>query len=453
MKYLGRSLSLIATAALILTPHVSAQEWPQPLTDADFYDDAAPPENKVELGRFLFFDKVLSGTDSVSCGTCHSPLTGLSDGVSLGLGVGARGLANYRTSLGFDRAADAAPNRIVRNSKDLFNVGYRGLQFLAIDGDFSIDNSHPSGFSTPAGDLLPDGLDNLLAAQNMFPAAQPREQAGTVRGLNPITDAALDTDIVLWWELVAAKVAEIDEYVDLFADVYDDVSGPEDITFVHVANALAAFQIGEYSLFNHSFNRFLKGDKRHLSKSARQGRDLFYGKAGCSGCHSGPLFTDQQFWAISIPQIGPGRQTGVDGRDWGRMRISRDFNDKYKYLTPSLLNVALTGPWGHSGAYATLEAVVEHHLDPIRELENYDRSQAILPDVSRWGDNDFVEHDNLENREEMISNNQLDPLPEKLTKREIANLVQFLHSLTDPAALDLRHTIPMSVPSGLPVWD
>jgi cytochrome c peroxidase len=95
--------------------------------------------------------------------------------------------------------------------------------------------------------------------------------------------------------------------------------------------------------------------------------------------------------------------------------------------------------------------MVRHHLDPINSLENYDTTQALLPDTSRWGDRDFVEHNNLENRAEMIGNNQLAPV--QLSERQITDLILFLHALTDPAALDLRHTIPATVPSGLPVWD
>ena len=47
-----------------------------PLTGADFYDRGRPNAEQVELGRLLFFDKILSGNDNVSCATCHHPLTG-----------------------------------------------------------------------------------------------------------------------------------------------------------------------------------------------------------------------------------------------------------------------------------------------------------------------------------------------------------------------------------------
>ena len=423
---------------------------PAPLKQTGFYDNTRPKRAKVDLGQQLFFDKILGGTKDVACATCHSPLTGTSDGLSLGLGVGARGLSVYRSSLGFDTFEEAAVNRIVRNSRALFNLGWHGWTTLMTDGDISVDPTQPSGFASPLGEDFPVGLDNLLAAQNMLPAAQPREMAGTF-GDNEVTLAAKAGDMPLVWDLLAARVAGIDEYVRQFVAVFDDVDSADDITFVHIANAMAAYQIYYFTAFNSPFDQYLRGNKAGMNGKARNGMNLFYGKAGCDTCHSGPMLTDQEFYAISIPQIGPGRAAGTGGEDKGRERISRDWRDKFKYATPSLRNVALTGPYGHDGAYGTLEAVIRHHLDPLTALEEYDTSQALLPDSSRWGADDFVEHENLSQRAERAARNQLQPI--ELTDKEVNELVAFMHALTDPKSIDLRHTVPMSVPSGLPVWD
>ena len=86
---------------------------------------------------------------------------------------------------------------------------------------------------------------------------------------------------------------------------------------------------------------------------------LFYGKADCASCHSGAFQTDHDFHAIAMPQLGPGKGDGFRGReDFGRERVTGDPTDRFRFRTPTLRNVALTGPWGHTGAYATLEAVV-----------------------------------------------------------------------------------------------
>ncbi len=59
---------------------------PPPVTDADYYDNGAPDDAKVELGKFLFYDKILSGNKNISCATCHHALTDTGDGLSLPVG-------------------------------------------------------------------------------------------------------------------------------------------------------------------------------------------------------------------------------------------------------------------------------------------------------------------------------------------------------------------------------
>ena len=79
-------------------------------------------------------------------------------------------------------------------------------------------------------------------------------------------------------------------------------------------------------------------------------------------------------------QIGPGKGDGYDGHeDYGLNRVTQSRYDRYKFRTPSLRNVALTAPYGHTGAYSTLRAVVEHHINPANALFNYDQSQVRLP--------------------------------------------------------------------------
>ena len=426
---------------------------PGPISKADFEFKARPPAAQVILGQQLFFDKILSANNDVSCATCHSPLTGTSDGLSLGLGVGAKGFSVMRSSNHFDPISGPAPNRIVRNSLALFNLGWKGWTTRMVDGDIAVDDTQPSGFDTSLGRHFPLGLQNLLAAQNMMPAAQPREMAGIIINLpdNPITLAAAAKDLPLVWNLLAEKVRSIDEYVNQFIKIYPDMTDGNDITFVHIANALSAYQIAKFTAINSPFDHYLKGNKAAMDAKARKGMELFYGKAQCDNCHSGPMLTDQQFYNIAMPQIGPGRQRGYGGEDFGRFRITDQDNDRYKYATPSLRNTALTGPWGHNGAYNSLEAVVRHHLSPIESLHNYNTDEAILPDRNRWIEEDFVEHNNIAAREVRAATNQLEPI--ELTNKEIKELVAFLNALTDPSSLDMRDTIPMSVPSGLPLAD
>jgi cytochrome c peroxidase len=327
------------------------------------------------------------------------------------------------------------------------------------DGRVELDPTEPSGFRSPAGDDLPDGLDNVLAAQAMFPVTSATEMAGQA-GENDQADAAFagqlsGPDGV--WDLIAKKLQMFPAYVDLFKAAYPgEIAIKEDINYVHAANAIAAFEARDWRFDNSPFDRYLRGDKKALSVEARIGMNIFYGKAGCSGCHSGTFQTDQDFHAIAMPQIGPGKGDNLPGYDdgqddFGRERVSHDSEDRFRFRTPSLRNVALTPPYGHSGAFNTLESVLRHHLDAVISLHEYDTGQAVLPSRADLDELDFVVMDDDTRRNAIAGANEIKSV--KLKEKDFGELVAFLHALTDPAVLDLRGDVPASVPSGLPIWD
>ena len=177
--------------------------------------------------------------------------------------------------------------------------------------------------------------------------------------------------------------------------------------------------------------------------------ELFYGKANCSSCHSGQFQTDHGFHAIAMPQIGPGKAARFEthARDEGRMRVTGNPEDAYRFRTPSLRNVAETAPYGHSGAYASLRAVIEHHLDPQKGLQNYDRSQLILPDLPQ--SNDFRVLSDPQELSAIAAANELTPI--SLQPAEVDQIIAFLETLTDQDSLKGRLGVPQQVPSGLPV--
>lgn len=422
-----------------------------PVIDADFYDNGSPGLAKVRLGKHLFFDKILSGNKNISCATCHHVLTDTGDGLSLPIGEGARGLGVTRNT---GRGVDVVHERVSRNAPPLFNLGARDFSIMFHDGRVSESAIAPSGFHSPAGIDLPWGLDNVLAVQAMFPVTSGTEMAGQL-GENAQANASAIGNLAGpggVWQQLAEKLQAIPGYVDLFMDAYDDVQQASDITYVHAANAIAAFEAVAWRADNSAFDRFLRGDRRAMSQSAKKGMKIFYGKAGCSKCHRGVFQTDQAFHAIAMPQIGPGKGDGVDGHeDFGRERVSGERGDRYKFRTPTLRNVALTGPWGHSGAFNTLEAIVRHHLDPEYSLENYDKTQTVLPSRADLDQIDFVVMNDSSRVEDIANTNELNA--KHLSKKSFSQLIDFLHALTDPSSVDLRKNVPRSVPSGLSLAD
>ncbi|MEF3074700.1 hypothetical protein V2P20_06660 [Methylobacter sp. Wu1] len=226
---------------------------------------------------------------------------------------------------------------------------------------------------------------------------------------------------------------------------------PEQVTYSHIANAIGAFEAAAYRADNSPYDYYMMGQTAAMSKNAVEGMKIF-NKAGCVSCHSGKFQTDHAFHALGMPQIGPGKGDGLEGHDdYGREQVTGDANDRYKFRTPSLRNVALTGPWGHDGAYNTLEAVVRHHLNPEQSLEHYDVSQAVLPSRSDLDEQDFIVHNDATSRFNLANSIEINPVA--LTDAQVKLLLDYLHALTDPSSLDLRSTAPKKVPSGLSLAD
>ena len=429
---------------------------------------AAPPAQDpalVALGQMLFFDKELSGNRDTSCATCHQMDLGTSDGLRLSIGTGGSGVGPAR-QLGDNRTF------VPRNALELYN---RGLpEFDTMFWDARVAGSAATGFVTPAGAYLPNGLDNVLAAQAMFPVTfrdemrggwyniagyitepgeiiekgdyadqpagwndvdvfgNPNELAGIPNG--PENNPAI-------WEAIMQRLLAIPGYQALFQQAFPGVPLAA-LGFQHAANAIAAFETQAFSLTDSPWDRYLAGDQSAISNTAKQGALLFFGPAGCATCHSGDLFTDHDFHNLAVPQFGPGRDP-IAPLDFGHYEATLEPADKYTFRTPSLRNVALTAPYFHNGTYTALEDVINHHLQPEASLRAFDGRQ--LPPELR---------DSLQNNEVTLVDilATLDPKLDgqtTLTNREIRQIIAFLQSLTDPAAKDLGHLVPAAVPSGL----
>ena len=413
---------------------------PLPKADAVF----APLDMaQVELGQLLFYDPILSGSREVACATCHHPRFGTSDGVSLGLGDGASGL-------GPERAADPEnlpEQRVPRNASALWNLGAEDFSVMFHDGRLEADVTLPTGIRTPLGEDMAEGFASVLSAQSMFPVLSPDEMAGHYSE-NDVAQAVRQGFLSSEggaWDILAARVEAIPAYRQMFDPV---IGAGQPIHFTDISDAIAAFIAFEWRADDSPFDRLLR-DGTTLPEQATVGLDLFYGSAGCGSCHAGQFQTDHQFHAIAMPQIGPGKAARFEShaRDQGRIRVTGDPADAYAFRTPSLRNVTETAPYGHSGAYATLEAVVRHHLDPVASLQSYDRTQAILSTLP--GAEDWRILDDPAEMEAIAAANRLDPVA--LSDAEVDALLSFLATLTDQVSLQGRLGVPDAVPSGLPV--
>ena len=282
---------------------------------------------EIDLGRELFFDRRLSKNETLSCAMCHIPEQGFTQN-ELATPVGHLGKG------------------VRRNVPSLYNVAF-------------------------TEDLFLDGREQSLEAQIWSPLLAENEMANESR------------------EAVLAKLALNARYKARFAETFD-----EGLTERTLGRALAAYQRALLS-GDSPFDRWYFGGegsprmgsgKEDYPALAARGFAVFKDK-GCASCHhindTSALFTDGQFHntgtgylragrALRPPsvQLAPGvfvvptvdteTETFTDD---GRYEVTGLDADKWRYRTPSLRNVALTGPYMHDGSIATLEGVVAFYAE------------------------------------------------------------------------------------------
>jgi cytochrome c peroxidase len=260
----------------------------------------APEDNPltfetVTLGKKLYFDPRLSGDNSVSCASCHSPDRGFSDG--------------RKTAMGMKRQVGK------RNAPTVLNAAYNRRQFW-------------------------DGRAASLEEQAAGPIANPSEMS-------------------LPHASCTEKLNADPEYRALFAKAF----GEGTIEMVHVQKAIAAYERTVIS-GNSPFDRYrYGGEKAALSESAVRGLAIFMDreKGNCQACHLvGPktaLFTDGLFH-----NIGAGLNAEGELTDLGRYEETKVEADKGAFKTPSLRNIAQSGPYMHDGRLKTLREVVDFYV-------------------------------------------------------------------------------------------
>ncbi|MFC3153563.1 cytochrome-c peroxidase [Litoribrevibacter euphylliae] len=345
----------------------------------------------AQLGMKLFYSKSLGGDQDTACVSCHHPALGGGDDLSLPIGVGA----DTHQLLGPGRTHDSgdAEPTVPRNAPTTFNIALWD-QVLFHDGRVeSLGKTAKMNGADGVGIRTPDSLfgsadlnagRNLTEAQARFPvtsAAEMRsdyELGGTNDELRARLQARLRDEAPSAGELSVDDDGDgQNNWVTAFEVVYA-ATIPEIniITFDRVTEAIAAYENSQVFVDN-SWKAYVAGDKSALTDGQKRGAIAFFtsvtdGGAGCSGCHSGDFFTDEGFHNIAMPQIGEGKGNGLDGRDdFGRMRETLLLSDQYAFRTPTLLNVEHTGPYGHAGAYDSLEDVIRHHLNPTIAINDY----------------------------------------------------------------------------------
>ncbi len=285
---------------------------------------------------------------------------------------------------------------------------------LSANNDISCATCHHPDEGFGDGQQLADGahgdlrrnaptLWNVAYATSLF--WDGRAESLEDQMLSPLTSedemAAIPDDLV-------EELQEIPQYVELFA-IFED-----GITVDNIVTSIVAF---ERTLItnNSPFDRFAEGDFNALTPSQRRGFDLFRSaELRCFECHAWPLFTHNTFHILGVPDIDP------DNPDLGRVEVENAADAERAFRTSTLRNVALSAPYMHNGVFETLEEVMDFYADG-GGIE-FGFTTEVIDEKVRGFD---------------------------LTDQEMADLVAFMHALTDePSELI---AIPETVPSGLDV--
>ncbi|HEX2780914.1 MAG TPA: cytochrome c peroxidase, partial [Gemmatimonadaceae bacterium] len=274
--------------------------------DARFYapDDAPRGAAIAALGAALFFDSRLSPSRTRSCASCHAPRRAFTDGRAL------------------PSLLETHPGAIVRNTPSLVGVA-----------------TQPDLFADERAHFLEDQITDVLGSAS--------EMGGSLDQAASVLRA--DTAYRRW-------------FAAAFADGEDAAVTPRRVRF-----AIASYLRGIPA--NHSrFDRAIAGDSGALSPVERQGFNLFMGRAGCGTCHFPPGFSgatpptlvESEPEVLGVPVRWPARRLAVDS-DPGRWGVRRTLTNRGAFKTPTLRNVAVTGPYMHNGAFRTIDEVIDFY--------------------------------------------------------------------------------------------
>jgi cytochrome c peroxidase len=317
MKTRSSFVTAAGALALALTAAASIQTQslfsPLPAAAASPVDNPATPA-RVELGRLLFWDPILSGPRDVACATCHHPDFGYAEPLDLSIGTGGVGLGPSRAF-----APDAPVRLVKRNSQTVLNAAFNGMDTTG---------AHDPSSAPMFWDLRVRGLE----AQ----ALEPIKALEEMRGDSYPEDRAVAA--------VVARLAAIPEYRDRFSAAF---GGRNAVTEANLGRALAAFQRSLVTA-NAPFDRYMRGDTTAMTPEQIRGMNRFE-TTGCANCHSGPMFSDFKAHVLAVPDNNrlAVSDAGVDGT--------------YAFRTASLRNLAHTAPYMHNGAFTNLNQVVNFY--------------------------------------------------------------------------------------------
>ncbi|WP_306567645.1 cytochrome-c peroxidase [Flavobacterium lindanitolerans] len=255
-------------------------------------------DEKAILGEKLFYDKSLSKDGNRSCASCHNPEKAFTDGLKTNVSLKGKNLN--------------------RNTPTLTYASFQNAQFW-------------------------DMRQLDLEKQSVDVIQNEDEMHGSLAAIH-------------------SKVSSDSEYIRLFQKAYPKSDKTE---AWQIQNAISSY-VRSLNSFDSRFDSYMRGNKNSINAEEIQGMNLFMGKAKCATCHFTPLFNGTvppnfaktEHEVVGTPEDASGKRLSEDR---GRYIFNQLPQLKGAFKTPTLRNVAVTAPYMHNGAYATLEEVVEFY--------------------------------------------------------------------------------------------
>ena len=364
-----------------------------PPLPADPSNKYADDPHAAALGQKLFFDTRFSANGQVACATCHLPDRLFQDGVPLAHGVGT---TNRRTMTLIGTAY----------SPWFFWDGRKDSQWAQALGPMESPVEHGSNRTYYAHVIEQYYYSEYEEIFGALP---------DVSHLPVLTGSVQDPEVIAGWNAMSAEDREAVTRI-----------------YTNVGKSIAAYErllVPGPSRFDHYVEAVLKNDytaaNQILNQEEIAGLKLFIGRANCTNCHNGPLFTNNDFHNTGVPAASGlpndyGRATGAQQVVADEFNCLSPYSDagegdcselvymvagghelERQFKPPSLRNVAERGPFMHAGQFRTLEEVLHHY-----------NTAPAAP----------------------MGHSELDPL--HLTDEQIAQIIAFLRTLDSPVDAD-----------------
>ena len=331
----------------------------------------------VVLGKKLFFDSRFSGNLKVSCATCHPVNRNFADNLPLAHGIGRTDRrtmtlvgAGYYTWLFWDGRKDSLWSQALGPLESSVEHGFTRTQSVVIISEY---------YQKEYNEIFPDIPDKLMEHDISFIAKPSPDEPALLK-----------------------------KWLAIPSDTREDINQ----IYANMGKAIAAFVrtiVPEPSRFDRYVEAVMSNDNDGMMKEMNnndvKGLRLFIGKAKCTNCHTGPLFTNGDFHNVGVPQpenlpADKGRAEAIGKvladefnclskysdaslRECAELRFIDTDTEKYlgAFKTPTLRNVAERAPYMHAGQLDTLMDVLRFYRDLKPGERSADLAHGNLTDL------------------------------------------------------------------------